>query len=34
VTESLDDIRAELGPLVDKVWHYCETTGVRGQTVT
>ena len=31
---SLDDIRAELGPLVDKVWHYCETTGVRGQTVT
>ena len=31
---SLDDIRAELGPLVDKVWHYCETTGVRGRTVT
>ncbi len=31
---SLDDMRAELGPLVDKVWHYCETTGVRGRTVT
>jgi DNA polymerase-4 len=31
---SLDDMRAELGPLVDKVWRYCETTGVRGRTVT
>ena len=31
---SLDDMRAELGPLVDKVWHYCQTTGVRGRTVT
>ena len=31
---SLDDMQAELGPLVDKVWHYCETTGVRGRTVT
>ena len=31
---SLDDMKAELGPLVDKVWHYCETTGVRGRTVT
>jgi DNA polymerase IV len=31
---SLDDIRAELGPLVEKVWHYCDTTGVRGRTVT
>src|SRR2546427_12923359 len=31
---SLDDMRAELGPLVDKVWHYCDTTGVRGRTVT
>jgi DNA polymerase-4 len=30
----LDDMRAELGPLVDKVWHYCESTGVRGRTVT
>jgi DNA polymerase-4 len=31
---SLDDMRAELDPLVDKVWHYCESTGVRGRTVT
>jgi DNA polymerase IV len=30
---SLDDMRAELGPLVDKVWHYCGSTGVRGRTV-
>jgi DNA polymerase-4 len=27
-------MKAELGPLVDKVWHYCESTGVRGRTVT
>ena len=27
-------MRAELGPLIDKVWHYCESTGVRGRTVT
>src|SRR5262249_9006564 len=31
---SLDDMRAELDPLVEKVWHYCDTTGVRGRTVT
>jgi DNA polymerase-4 len=31
---SLDDLKAELGPLVDKVWQYCESTGVRGRTVT
>jgi DNA polymerase IV len=31
---SLDDMRAELGPLVDKVWHYCDSIGVRGRTVT
>lgn len=31
---SLDDMRAEIGPLVDKVWHYCDSTGVRGRTVT
>jgi DNA polymerase-4 len=31
---SLDDMRAELDPLVDKVWQYSESTGVRGQTVT
>ena len=27
-------MRAEIGPLVDKVWHYCDSTGVRGRTVT
>jgi len=27
-------MRMELGPLVDKVWHYCDTTGMRGRTVT
>ena len=31
---TLDDMRAELDPLVDKVWHYCESIGVRGRTVT
>src|SRR5215831_2505400 len=31
---SFDEMKAELGPLVDKVWHYCESTSVRGQTVT
>jgi len=31
---SLDDMRAELDPLVDKVWQYCESIGVRGRTVT
>jgi DNA polymerase-4 len=31
---SLDDMRAELDPLVDKVWHYCDSTGARGRTVT
>jgi DNA polymerase-4 len=31
---SLDDMRAELGLLVEKVWHYCDTAGVRGRTVT
>jgi DNA polymerase-4 len=29
-----DEMRAELAPLVDKVWHYCDGTGVRGRTVT
>ena len=27
-------MRAELNPLVDKVWAYCDSTGVRGRTVT
>jgi DNA polymerase IV len=25
---------AELRPLIDKVWRYCESTGNRGRTVT
>ena len=28
------EMKAELEPLVDKVWRYCESTGVRGRTVT
>ena len=32
--ENLDEMRAELEPLVDKVWRYCEGSGVRGRTVT
>jgi len=31
---TFDEMRAELGPLVDKVWQYCDSTGVRGRTVT
>jgi DNA polymerase-4 len=31
---SLDDMRAELGPLVEKVWDYCHSTGMRARTVT
>jgi DNA polymerase IV len=31
---SLDDMRAELAPLVEKVWHHCNSTGTRGRTVT
>lgn len=27
-------MRAELSPLVDKVWQHCQTTGVRGRAVT
>jgi len=30
----LDDMSAELAPLVDKVWRYCESSGVRARTVT
>ena len=30
----LEDLKAELGPLLDKVWQFCESTGVRGRTVT
>ena len=31
---SLDDMKAELAALVDKVWRYCESTGARARTVT
>jgi DNA polymerase-4 len=31
---SFEEMRAELSPLVDKVWQYCDSTGVRGRTVT
>jgi DNA polymerase-4 len=30
----LDELAAELKPILDKVWHYCEQTGTRGRTVT
>src|SRR5499427_7301805 len=30
----LEDMRAELEPLAEKVWRYCDATGVRGRTVT
>jgi len=30
----MEDMRAELVPIVDKVWKYCDGTGVRGRTVT
>src|SRR5690242_10975195 len=29
-----EEMRAELQPLVDQVWGWCERTGVRGRTVT
>lgn len=32
--DEFDVLVAELRPLVDKVWHHCETTGNRGRTVT
>ncbi|WP_328702407.1 DNA polymerase IV [Belnapia arida] len=31
---TLSAARAALQPVIDKVWHYCEGTGVRGRTVT
>jgi len=30
----MDEMRAELQPILDKVWRWCESTGVRGRTVT
>src|SRR3954454_130264 len=29
-----EEMRAELQPLIDQVWGWCESTGVRGRTVT
>jgi len=31
---SFDEMKAELAPLVDKVWRYCASAGVRARTVT
>jgi DNA polymerase-4 len=31
---AFEDLRAELVPLADKVWGYCEGTDIRGRTVT
>jgi DNA polymerase-4 len=31
---TLDELAAELRPIVDKVWGYCERTEIRGRTVT
>src|SRR5215203_4782094 len=30
----MDEMRAELQPILDKVWRWCEGTGIRGRTVT
>lgn len=30
----LEAARVGLKPLIDKVWHYCEASGIRGKTVT
>jgi DNA polymerase-4 len=29
-----DALATELRPLIEKVWHHCETTGARGRTAT
>jgi DNA polymerase IV len=31
---ALEDMQAELRPIVDKLWRLCEATGARGRTVT
>jgi DNA polymerase-4 len=31
---AFEEMKAELQPIIDKVWRYCEQTGVRGRTVT
>lgn len=30
----VDEMKTALQPIIDKVWRYCEQTGVRGRTVT
>jgi len=30
----LPALLAELEPLIDKVWHHCQSTGIRGRTIT
>jgi DNA polymerase-4 len=29
-----EDARDALTPIIDQVWHYCESSGTRGRTVT
>jgi DNA polymerase-4 len=31
---TLEEMSAELQPIIDKVWHYCEQASVQGRTVT
>jgi DNA polymerase IV len=31
---TLEEMSAELQPIIDKVWRYCEQVGIRGRTVT
>jgi len=31
---ALDELKAELAPLVEKIWQYCDSASVRGRTVT
>jgi DNA polymerase-4 len=31
---ALDAMRDALQPIIDKVWHYCEGSGIRGRTLT
>ena len=31
---SFDEMKVELAPLIEKVWRYCASTGVRARTVT
>lgn len=31
---TIEEMKTALGPIIDKVWRYCENSGVRGRTVT